>query len=149
MNESKAMTDDIIWRLRERIGVPGRFGYSPDCQLLADAANEIERLRSSAPQGDGRAPEPQIIARAADAMAERVMYAAAPPSVALEAELEDAAEWCAVRRAEIGAVDGYDCRSGEEFGLRRAEIELRRRAKAALTRPQPGGAVAGTERGEG
>jgi hypothetical protein len=56
MNESKAMTDDIIWRLRERIGVPGRFGYSPDCQLLADAAAEIERLRSPVGKPVSEAP---------------------------------------------------------------------------------------------
>lgn len=44
-------------------------------------------------------------------------------------DLHDAAEWCAVERNKLGAIDGYDYRSGEEFGLRRAEIELRRRAE--------------------
>jgi hypothetical protein len=46
------------------------------------------------------------------------------------AALRDLAEWCAVERAMIGAVDGYDYRSGEEYGLRRAEIEITKRTAA-------------------
>lgn len=39
--------------------------------------------------------------------------------------LEALAEWCAAERAKLGAVDGYDYRSGEEFGLARAETKTR------------------------
>lgn len=45
------------------------------------------------------------------------------------ADMAGAIEWCQAAREGIGAVDGYDYRSGEEFGLRRAEIELRRRSE--------------------
>ncbi len=44
------------------------------------------------------------------------------------AALKGAAEWCQIEREKIGAIDGYDYRSGEEYGLRRAQIELERRA---------------------
>lgn len=54
----------------------------------------------------------------------------------LEAALEYAEEWCAVARANIGAIDGYDYRSGEEYGLRRAEIEIGKR-RAALSHAEP------------
>lgn len=49
----------------------------------------------------------------------------------LQAALEDAASWCENERAMLGAVDGYDYHSGEEYGLRRAQIELRRRVHAS------------------
>ena len=55
----------------------------------------------------------------------------------LESKLADAAEWCAIERGKLGAVDGYDYHSGEEYGLRRAEIELRRRAALSTARPIP------------
>ncbi len=51
---------------------------------------------------------------------------------AIEA-IESAAVWCGVERQKLGAIDGYDYRSGEEYGLRRAEIEIARRV-AALSR---------------
>jgi hypothetical protein len=38
--------------------------------------------------------------------------------------------WCTDERMSIGAVDGYDYRSGEEFGIRRVEIEISKRIKA-------------------
>lgn len=38
----------------------------------------------------------------------------------------DLAEWCRVERQKL-AVDGYDYKSGEEHGLRRAEIEIEKR----------------------
>lgn len=50
--------------------------------------------------------------------------------------LENIADWCSTERANIGAIDGYDYWSGEEFGLRCAEIEIRKRA--ALSPPSPG-----------
>jgi hypothetical protein len=50
-------------------------------------------------------------------------------------ELLALAEWCRIERERLGAIDGYDYRSGEEFGLRRAQNEIERRSAAA---PQPG-----------
>lgn len=40
--------------------------------------------------------------------------------------LDQLSDWCASARASIGAVDGYDYRSGEEFGIRRVQIEIDR-----------------------
>jgi hypothetical protein len=71
----------------------------------------------------------------------------APPSPKADdvrEALESAAEWCAVKRAEIGNVDGYDYRSGEEAGLRDAEIELRRRALTQSPPSAPAGEAAAT-----
>ncbi len=42
----------------------------------------------------------------------------------------DLQEWCRVERAALGAVDGYDYSSGQEYGLRRAEIEIEKRLGA-------------------
>jgi hypothetical protein len=50
--------------------------------------------------------------------------------------LTDFAAWCDEQRALLGAVDGYDYRSGEEYGLRRAQIEAERRASLS---PAPAG----------
>jgi len=40
------MSDDLVERLRELAGVRPRLGYSPDLQLVSDAADEIARLRA-------------------------------------------------------------------------------------------------------
>lgn len=45
--------------------------------------------------------------------------------------LSDLADWCNVERHKLGAVDGYDYRSGEEYGLRRVEIEIGKRLSPA------------------
>ncbi len=45
----------------------------------------------------------------------------------LRADLQDFGSWCENERTKLGALDGYDYRSGEEYGLRRAQIELERR----------------------
>jgi hypothetical protein len=68
----------------------------------------------------------------------------APPSVALEAVLEPFAKLAAL-------FDNYeiDRRKPEaDSVLVNVKLDDLRKARAALTRPQPGGAVAGTERGE-
>ncbi len=49
--------------------------------------------------------------------------------------LIELADWCETARTNIGAIDGYDYRSGEEFGLRRAEIEINKRIKALSASP--------------
>lgn len=59
----------------------------------------------------------------------------------LETFLRDFADWCNVERHKLGAVDGYDYRSGEEYGLRRAEIEIEKRIDArrsALSQTEEG-----------
>lgn len=35
-------------------------------------------------------------------------------------------DWIEVERMRIGSIDGYDYRSGEEFGLRRVQCEIDR-----------------------
>ena len=51
-------------------------------------------------------------------------------------ELQSLEGWCEKQRHSIGAVDGFDYRSGEEFGIRRVEIEIRtRREKLASRSP--------------
>ena len=49
--------------------------------------------------------------------------------------LDSLAEWCSIERDKLGAVDGYDYRSGEEYGLRRAEIEISKRLAALSAIP--------------
>jgi hypothetical protein len=63
----------------------------------------------------------------------------APPSGIVEA-LKDFEQWCLSAREKLGAIDGYDYRSGEEYGLRRAELEAHRRICALLSQPKTGGA---------
>jgi hypothetical protein len=46
-------------------------------------------------------------------------------------QMRSLVEWCEIEREKIGAIDGYDYRSGEEYGLRRAQIEIERRIKIA------------------
>lgn len=46
------------------------------------------------------------------------------------------AEWCRIEREKIGAIDGYDYRSGEEFGLRRAQNEIERRTLSTTGEPK-------------
>ncbi|HWK65355.1 MAG TPA: hypothetical protein VNS34_10465 [Rhizobiaceae bacterium] len=57
------------------------------------------------------------------------------PSPAGAEALKDLAAWCDEQRSKLGAVDGYNYASGEEYGLRRAQIEAERRA--ALSTPAP------------
>ncbi len=57
----------------------------------------------------------------------------------VSAALSDAAEWCEVERHKIGNVDGYSYDSGQEYGLRLAQIELTKRAKAAGSKPEGDG----------
>ncbi|WP_456722159.1 hypothetical protein [Bradyrhizobium sp. USDA 4350] len=48
-------------------------------------------------------------------------------------------DWCHQQRYAIGAVDGYDYRSGEEAGIREVEIEVAKRlneARESLKRAQ-------------
>lgn len=44
--------------------------------------------------------------------------------------LQDLSAWCDSERALLGGVDGYDYRSGEEFGIRRVEIQIEKRLAA-------------------
>ncbi len=44
--------------------------------------------------------------------------------------IADFQEWCSTERAALGAIDGYDYDSGQEYGLRRAEIEIEKRLRA-------------------
>ncbi len=59
---------------------------------------------------------------------------AAPDTVAERDRLQkliiDFQEWCRVERAALGAIDGYDYDSGQEYGLRRAEIEVEKRLRS-------------------
>jgi len=52
----KQSSPDIEQQLRNRAGqMPRPFGYSPELQMLVDAANEIARLRASLRSPDGTA----------------------------------------------------------------------------------------------
>ncbi len=48
----------------------------------------------------------------------------------LQKIITDLQEWCRVERCALGAVDGYDYSSGQEYGLRRAEIEIEKQIQA-------------------
>lgn len=63
-----------------------------------------------------------------------LLRAAPQPSDVVREALGQITDWCSTERAKIGAVDGYDYRSGEEYGLRRVEIEI---SKRALSTPAP------------
>lgn len=56
------------------------------------------------------------------------LIAAAPDTAAERDRLQkliiDFQEWCRVERGALGAIDGYDYDSGQEYGLRRAEIAI-------------------------
>lgn len=56
---------------------------------------------------------------------------------AVREALESISDWCSNERGLIGAVNGYDYRSGEEYGMRRAEIEIIKRLKALPAASQP------------
>lgn len=43
--------------------------------------------------------------------------------------IADFYDWCQHERSALGAVDGYDYNSGQEYGLRRAEIEIVKRLR--------------------
>lgn len=62
---------------------------------------------------------------------------AAKPAEDVREALNALSIWCSEARHAIGAVDGYDYRSGEEFGIRCVEIEIDRRAKALSTTGEP------------
>lgn len=51
--------------------------------------------------------------------------------------LSDLADWCNVERHKLGGVDGYDYRSGEEFGIRRVEIQIGKISAALRSSPPP------------
>lgn len=89
---------------------------------------EIERHGASI-SADG--PMSVLLDRAADAL-----VPTPHPSVELvEARraLRALADWCGAECNKLGVVDGYDYRSGEEYGLRCAQIEIERRIKTFTT----------------
>lgn len=47
--------------------------------------------------------------------------------------LRDLETWCANERAKLGAIDGYDYRSGEEFGIRRVERQIAKVIASTVT----------------
>jgi hypothetical protein len=63
--------------------------------------------------------------------------AANPADDDVREALDALSGWCAQERSGIGAVDGYDYRSGEEFGIRRVEIEIEKRICALPTKATP------------
>lgn len=42
----------------------------------------------------------------------------------LRSQLEILLAWCTTERDHLGGVDGYDYKSGEEYGIRRVEIQI-------------------------
>ena len=71
----------------------------------------------------------------ADARLHRAALAEARAEVERLKDQADAIiAYCDIERAHLGAIDGYDYKSGQEFGLRQAVIELERRfpRRAAL-----------------
>lgn len=54
------------------------------------------------------------------------------------AALREFAQWCDEEAAKLGAVDGYDYRSGQEAAYRHASIEAGKRAAALPMLPREG-----------
>lgn len=53
--------------------------------------------------------------------------------------LKALSDWCEKARYELGGIDGYDYRSGEEFGIRRVELQIEKVLHAtAVSRPHGG-----------
>jgi hypothetical protein len=72
-----------------------------------------------------------------DEILDALRLAAKPADDGVREALNGLAGWCAQERSSIGAVDGYDYRSGEEFGIRRVEIEIEKRARALSPKAKP------------
>jgi hypothetical protein len=53
------------------------------------------------------------------------------PSEDARKALQSLEYWCTDARMGLGAIDGYDYRSGEEYGIRRVEIEIHKRLTAS------------------
>jgi hypothetical protein len=89
-------------------------------------AEEIMRTALTQIRDENWAPKLTAIAAAALSAAdahEEIMRTALTP-------LQELLDWCQQEREKLGAVDGYDYRSGEEYGLRRAQIEIGKRSAA-------------------
>lgn len=107
-------------------------GYSAPLDIRTAAEIEHDRLalRASSPKPAPDAPghtDLTVTPESIDAFMEKNPL---PAPDAMREALESLSDWCATERANLGAVDGYDYRSGEEFGLRCAEIEIKKRAGA-------------------
>jgi hypothetical protein len=152
MNESKQAMLELADRIKgcreKRIY---DVGLSGDEKLLIETA-----LRASAPQEDGRALErirdfPHSGDPSAQAMVQIAAQAlSAPPSVALEAgDLTDDQIMEILRRVTKDELyEMLTCKRWKDgidiTGPTYAAEQLAKEFRAALTRPQPGGAVAGT-----
>lgn len=71
--------------------------------------------------GAAAAPTPNVIAGIASGPSEQ---GCSHMSSDIRAELTALLDWIDQERSKFGALDGYDYRSGEEYGLRRVAIEL-------------------------
>jgi hypothetical protein len=68
--------------------------------------------------------------------------AATPPCPTTQEALKALSDWCEKARYELGGIDGYDYRSGEEFGIRRVELQIEKVLHAtAVSRPHRGGSL--------
>lgn len=102
-------------------------------------ATLVERLYSRAIFEDyiGSAKDAgELLREAADALASISEPAREEEPRGLARQL---ANWCDGERAKLGALDGYDYLSGEEYGLRRAQIQAEKLAAQAEEGKEPAG----------
>lgn len=90
---------------------------SPD---IVDLDELLSGLTDSLkPQGELR----PLCLMAAEAIAALRTHAVAGEAKTIEA-LRLLGDWCQTERHKLGGVDGYDYQSGEEFGIRRVELQI-------------------------
>jgi len=106
-----------------------------------EAAAEIERLQSQLAETNERvhyaegtaalAMKHRDEAEAKLAEAKIALEAPTKEEIALRAQarkaLADLSNWCETERYKLGGIDGYDYRSGEEFGIRRVELQIEKK----------------------
>lgn len=114
MTEQEYLEDNIS-TVAFHIGRPGArmtVGYDGGSQLVVDPGEVLKEI------------------------SRRLSPAATP--MPLEA-LKALSDWCEKARYELGAIDGYDYRSGEEFGIRRVELQIEKMLHATpVSRPNRG-----------
>lgn len=108
-------------------------------EVCSDAANIIERVflaGANTPEGLALLPDALARIRHLESMVGIPTPAQQPPvHDDVNKSLTSLSYWCTDERLKIGNVDGHDYRSGEEFGIRRVEVEIEKRLTALAAQP--------------
>jgi hypothetical protein len=141
LSDASGLINEVETAIRKLVAAPPVRG---DRETLR---KEIVRLTNELLSPDWI---PETVEKFANDILSIVSLPSAPVSGrdAVIETLESIADWCNTERTKIGAIDGYDYRSGEEFGLRCAEIEIKKRLSNpdhSSTNNSPGEGAEGKE----